>query len=356
MIIDVSTPSAIRHISAVEAGALARVTSGAVRIPPYPAIAGKLQALAAQKRSGTHRVAAVMKTDPALTATTLGTATTRKGPLAALRRRVWREALVSAGLCEALASNRRVAHDQAFLAGLLHDFGKLVVISALEDGPTPPPKLPEADWWALVERLHVAAGLHAAREWRLAAPLTEAISEHHTPSAEIGSRRLLRLVADVDRVIAQLDTGTELDGTSGEDRTIVRAALPRIMAQIAGFEAAMPPSSSNLAAPSRVDKPVHEDAGWPVDFVVSAPRSEYRATAVWLDRLAFHGPVALRPDWIAQLVVVDRDDRLDMFAAVETCEPAGGEFRLTARPFALAGLDAAAWMRIVNRARGPRRV
>jgi HD-like signal output (HDOD) protein len=46
---------------------------------------------------------------------------------------VWRQALTSALVCEALGSAFAVDPGEAFVAGLLHDAGKLLVLGCLED-------------------------------------------------------------------------------------------------------------------------------------------------------------------------------------------------------------------------------
>src|SRR5262245_54798759 len=99
-------------------------------------------------------------------ATSLGVAATGPGPLVSVRFRIWRQALLSAMLCQELAPGRRLVPDAAYLAGLLHDFGKIVLLGALESQLLAAPELPADDWSELVERLHVAAGLRASREWK----------------------------------------------------------------------------------------------------------------------------------------------------------------------------------------------
>jgi hypothetical protein len=77
---------------------------------------------------------------------------------------------------------------------------------------------------------------------------------------------------------------------------------------------------------------------------------------IWLDKVSFHGGAPMRPDWIAQIVVDDGTDRLDMFANVKSCEQKSPQrCDIVVSPFGLAGSDAATWQRMVDRARGPRR-
>src|SRR5262249_52611992 len=99
----------------------------------------------------------------------LGAAATMPGPLVGLRHKVWKDALLCANLAQELASIRGLTPETAFLAGLLHDFGKIVLLAALDQKGSEPAMLPEAKWFELVERFHVEAGLRAAREWKLPA-------------------------------------------------------------------------------------------------------------------------------------------------------------------------------------------
>src|SRR5262249_35460160 len=132
----------------------------------------------------------------------LGFAATIPGPLVGLRHKVWKDALLGANIAQELASLRSLVPETAFLAGLLHDFGKIVLLAALDPNRAEPVLLPEAKWFELVDRFHVEAGLRAAREWRLPSPIVDVIRGHHgAPLMQDGHRRLVTVVQIADQIV-----------------------------------------------------------------------------------------------------------------------------------------------------------
>jgi HD-like signal output (HDOD) protein len=137
-------------------------------------------------------------------AATLGETAERAGPLLRLRKRVWLEAVISAVLNRRLASTRSVNEDEAFLAGLVHDFGRVLTLGALEDliaegVEVQPMKM--SDWLELIDRYHLEVGARAAEQWRLPPALSDAMRCHHRPRrAAVDHRALITLVSIVDQV------------------------------------------------------------------------------------------------------------------------------------------------------------
>jgi putative nucleotidyltransferase with HDIG domain len=204
----------------LDAEIVTRVRAGRVQVPPYPAAAMKLMALLSRADFSQQELLDVVKMDQVLAGvilrlansaayqrggqvTELSVAVARvgarevqsvamasglqahasnTGPLAPLRRRAWIEALTSARVAELLATIEGANPGISFLAGLLHDIGKNLVIACLEDIITSNPSVPartEQEWWSIVERFHVELGLVLAASWRLADDFTQVISEHH---------------------------------------------------------------------------------------------------------------------------------------------------------------------------------
>ena len=142
-----------------------------VNIPPYPVVAMRLQRLVGEEDFGMGDLQRVIGGDPVLAATvlryansaafrgvtptsTLESAITRIGAnevckiaiatsigahaivtgcLSSLRRRYWRIAMTSAMLCRALAYWRKSNPEEAFICGLLHDFGQVVATACFEE-------------------------------------------------------------------------------------------------------------------------------------------------------------------------------------------------------------------------------
>jgi HD-like signal output (HDOD) protein len=165
------------------------------------------------------------------------------GPLVALRRRAWRESLVAAQVAQWVAELRGDPLEDAFVAGLLHDLGRLPVIGALEALLA---ALPAADtrsedgWWALVEQHHVAQGARLASEWGLPGVITDVIAQHHDPAFDTP---LLTAVRVADEVVRLLDgepgVGAERLGAIAElsaaQCDALAARLPQLPAYLDAF-------------------------------------------------------------------------------------------------------------------------
>lgn len=206
----------------LEAAVVQQVKQGKVVIPPYPDAAMKVTQLLALPDWSVQALVDVLKLDAVLagallklansaayaregTVTELSIAVMRlgaqelkslavasgvgqlaavRGPLASLRRRAWQEAIISARICEELAHVAHDAREESFLAGLLHDIGRLLAIGCFEAVLAAQPNLPartEEAWWELVEKFHLELGLVLAHEWKLPELFERVIAEHHDP-------------------------------------------------------------------------------------------------------------------------------------------------------------------------------
>jgi HD-like signal output (HDOD) protein len=368
-----------------------------IRIPPYPAVALSLDRLSRDPRSTIADVTSVIAADASLTATvlryasaaamgksagpvtldtavrklgleeltrvviatTVGGSANAPGPLSMLRRDQWRRSLLSAMFCRELAGRRGVLPDQAFLGGLLHDFGAVVVLACLESfGRDRLPVLSEATWCRLVEDLHIEFGMVVVSRWRLPEPIAEVIAHHHTPhTAARAHRPLVQLVAIVDQIIAVLDRGSnggiaallEVPGLEQGEHHRIGALMPRVAEHMARFES--PPQRDVTSVIATVSNPIED--GWPVDFFIeSKTLIEYRACALTPSTLAFRAPSALQPAWLTELTLRCTPDTIKMLANVKTCQSLPtGAFFVTVQPFGLAGDDKAAWLRLIERTR-----
>src|SRR5512140_486721 len=146
------------------------VERGTLRLPPYPAVAVRVQEALGRKDAGLAEVAQLVGADAVLAAsilrcansvmyrrgapqtdllqgiTRIGAAEVLRlllasglssgaqavGSLVSVRRLIWIEGLASAAVCQELARLRGLRTEEAFVLGLLHDFGKIVASTALE--------------------------------------------------------------------------------------------------------------------------------------------------------------------------------------------------------------------------------
>lgn len=158
----------------------------------------------------------------------------RPGALLDMRRRLWRECIASALTCQAMASFRGVSADDAYLLGLLHDFGKVVALSVVE-GEVATSLTTDTVFWAdIAERHHCDVGWIVTEAWRLPEVIPSVTATHHMPSTGIA---LHDLVVCADKVLAaasscgwqiSADDINQIDGIGSRDEAMaVRIALAK---------------------------------------------------------------------------------------------------------------------------------
>jgi HD-like signal output (HDOD) protein len=220
------------------------VSKGNFVVPPYPAVAMRLQRVLSRDAYALGEVAEIVSADAPLAATVLAAANSAmnagSSPITSLSRavnrlgartvgsialasgvgavalaagvlsdvkfRVWRRGITCALACQKLAGARKLDPEEAFLAGLLHGFGRSVAIASLEEvlkAHLPPRPLTGTEWLSIAEQ-HRATLAHAvAQSWALPPSIAAAID----PGAISGGTALSELVLEADRLAADLDSG-----------------------------------------------------------------------------------------------------------------------------------------------------
>jgi putative nucleotidyltransferase with HDIG domain len=358
---------------AVEQAIVARVQRGDIRVPAWPRSTHKLQTVLSNPAASVADVVKVLRSDDVLAGTTLrlansafyarGSAVTSlaaavarlgmkelhrlgvasaaarvfagPGPLAGLRQRAWRHALVEAAICEKLAQLAGTRDDEAsFLGGLLHDIGRVLAIAALEQVGAPP-DLEEC--WTLVDRLHVELGMVLAAKWKLPADIETLISDHHARTAT-DAEPVLKRVQIADAISKLMETSAsvsaerlasipELDpGCCAE----LAHALPRLPELIEAFSGEAGHSAPAVAAPfAPAAAPSARTlliCGGPVPIPVELMHTTHTSMRV---RAASAGKV----NWLVQVKAED----LSFWANVTASAPVlGGGHEWTLKPFAMA--------------------
>lgn len=141
----------------------------------------------------------------------------RRAKNMALRRALWEHSLTTAlaarEICEALGLR---LGEQAFLCGLLHDIGRLVLLCHDPEGYAPLNL--DADEQELLTRErqaygydHAVIGEHVAHHWKLPREVAQVIRHHHTPE-EAGEYALMAYVVDAaDALSNSLGSGEAID-------------------------------------------------------------------------------------------------------------------------------------------------
>lgn len=192
-------------------------------VPPFPAVAHRLLALAGKANVNVHELGAVVKMDPSFSAellrfansalfgsrrevTSLGHAIMLVGMdriktmatmvamnrmvrssvrIAALKK-VWVHSLVTAVIAEEAARITRCNRDEAYTTGLLHNLGTLGMMSAYPDEYSRLLEVSDDFGFDLLQTErdlfeidHCAAGAYLAQDWDFPDELAAAIATHH---------------------------------------------------------------------------------------------------------------------------------------------------------------------------------
>jgi HDOD domain len=284
----------------------------------------------------------------------LGTAIIAPGPLAELRRDMWRRCLLSAHLARMLAENRGVVAETAYSAGLVHDLGAAIVITALEEvaKTTPLPALSEATWRDLVRTHQVKFGLVIATRWNLPATLTDVIAHAHD---EVSENPLVKLIELSDRIVAKLDhmptvglaALMDFAELSEIERCSIGSAVQEVVKNMASYTTPLKP-----IFPTVVVERCSIEPAFPVSFEICQDQHKTcRAREISADALVFEGQDALSPNWLVELSLQCSPAPLTILANVRSCEKVGNKYAIKAQPFALGGEAKQQWMSLVDDAR-----
>jgi HD-like signal output (HDOD) protein len=387
----------------IESRIVELIASDRVKVPPYPAVASRLSQLISTPDFDLRDVVKLLSSDQALAAamlryansavfpasrpvvslhaavsrigssdliklvyaSSLGLHADAPGPLSELRRVAWRQALVSALVCQQLAPRRRLETGEAFVCGLLHDFGRVVAISCLErlvaEGQHDQPCSYE-EWFEVVERFHIELGMVMAAKWNLPPVIVEAISAHHQPAPGT----IVELVALSDRIVDYLEQVTHVAPAAldripqlgdRDERAFIAELLPRLPSIVAAFTdlpVFFPPATPTprpTPVPSLVERrastlraPLHPLAARVVCQRVGAPL-ELEELAIAKNGLAARATEALPVNRLVNLAleVEGAPEPLSIWAKVSACQPDGDRHRLELQPFALRGELQAQW-------------
>ena len=222
------------------------VARNAISIPPYPANAMRLRSLVSSGTFGINELARIVKEDQVLAAAILRAANSAmfrrgdpittidkavgqlgadevcrvalaaslgkiaggNGTLAELRRVAWRQALASAICAGHIAYRRGLSAETAFICALLHDFGRVIGIAALEEivrTQKMGESLTAAEWSVLIDEMHVDLGLLMGTRWKLSDVILDVIAFHHQPEKAQHSPEFVQVTAACDDIVALME-------------------------------------------------------------------------------------------------------------------------------------------------------
>jgi len=371
-----------------------------VNIPPYPVVAMRLQRLVGEENYGMGDLQRVIGGDPVLAATilryansaafrgvtptsTLESAVTRIGAnevckiaiatsigahaivtgcLSSLRRRYWRVSMTSAMLCRALAYWRKSNPEEAFICGLLHDFGQVVATACFEEviARTRDARvLPESAWAACVERFHVELGLVTAARWNLPPMVIGVISSHHNPESDRDHRSMIDIINACDAIAYLLDAETSPTTESltalrvllpGEPEYIM-SVLPKIATAVASLDETTPGKDtgifrvgSRVLTPHSVLSEPTKQATYKLQVLRSTGNADYETLYFAKDGVGFTGASKLRENSMVRLRVDSPKNPIEVLGVIAHCATEGNTHRMEAKLFAAEQNILKAWL------------
>ncbi len=140
---------------------------------------------------------------------------------------LWKHSLLAASATQEVAAELPPWETAGFLAGLVHDLGKLVVLAFSaelpawqDDGAEPGPDVVEA----MMKATHAELGAMVLASWAFPESFCEAVLMHHDASEAKGDAASLAIAVEVgNRIAAQIERGWPEDA-SGLDATLVERA------------------------------------------------------------------------------------------------------------------------------------
>jgi len=261
------------------------VSRGDFTVPPYPAVAVRLQRLLARDGYRASEVAEVIATDAALAATVLAAANsgllgaggpvtslsravnrlgartvgsiaiatgvssvaTARGSLLDVKFRAWRRTMTCALVCQKLAGGRGLMPDDAFLAGLLHGFGRSIAVASIEKllntSQAPEPLSVEA-WLSIAEQHRAALARAVAQSWQLPPTIADAIDSKQRGASTLGD-----LVLDADAMAGELEAGGSPEAPTPMEARSLEELIAALPAALQAF------SSPSSAPPKRPEPP-----------------------------------------------------------------------------------------------------
>jgi putative nucleotidyltransferase with HDIG domain len=371
-----------------------------VNIPPYPVVAMRLQRLVSEEDFGMGDLQRVIGGDPVLAATilryansaafrgvthtsTLESAITRIGAnevckiaiatsigahaivtgcLSSLRRHYWRIAMTSAMLCRALAYWRKTNAEEAFICGLLHDFGQVVATACFEEiiARTRDARvLPEATWASCVERFHVELGLVTAARWNLPPMLIGVISSHHNPESDRDHRTVIDVVNACDAIAALMDDDPSPTNESlaalrvllpGEPEYIM-TVLPKIALAVAALDETTPGKDtgifrvgSRMLTPHSMLSEPTKQASYKLQVLRSTGNADYETLYFAKDGVCFSGASKLRENSMVRLRVDAPKGPIEVLGVIVHCATEGSANRMEAKLFAAEQTTLKTWL------------
>jgi len=279
---------------------------------------------------------------------------TKAGPLARLRRRVWHDSVSAAVCASVIAPTLGLDREELFVAGLLHDIGRMVALHAIEQLlwrlPSEPART-AADWWRLTERYHVELGLLLAKRWQLPELFVDCISQHHQVSPAGRYARQTIAIAAVDQLVDVLNGGVPLTTAvlaavlavpESTDHARLAADLAKAPSLIASFEDPTVPERTSKVEPNPLPY-LGVAPSVPITFHLpngsTAECLSARATEV-----TFTSRTPIPEGYLQPVDASLHGQRISLWLRISASTPSEGGCDVVGHPFALTGQALTSWL------------
>lgn len=143
----------------------------------------------------------------------------------------WRHSIATAACARVLARRMRFNQDYAFTAGLLHDIGRLVLVTTYPERYSEALAYRTANDCEMIEAEravlgvdHVAAGAALAEHWNFSDTMRLAIAWHHEPE-QAGAGFLAAIIHVANAIVHALDIAREEDDLVPQVSAVAWTAL-----------------------------------------------------------------------------------------------------------------------------------
>jgi HD-like signal output (HDOD) protein len=372
----------------LEVELLTLVASGGVKLPPYPAVTQRLRELIANDDFALKDIGRVVSADQVLSAAVLRAARSpafrtrvevvslddaisrigvdvvlelamavglsayaRGGLLDVLRRESWRRAVFAAEIARALAPVFRVDSGEAYTAGLLHDFGEILVYACLDEiaGRDASMKLGKARCREIAEAHHVDLGILLAERWNLPESVLIAIEQH--PLESEAPPAMVALLRTVDRVVERLERGMAAVLAIGDfpfpatARVLLEELLPQLPAIVRDFE---PKTGARDLSREVLEREATalRDKKRPAKFTATIQGKRYRGTGIAGDGFEITGPALLAEQTVCEVEIAAPGGSFELWAVIALVERGRPMHRLELSPCALDARTDEEWRRL----------
>ncbi|HTQ06664.1 MAG TPA: HDOD domain-containing protein [Polyangiaceae bacterium] len=363
------------------------VAKGDFQVPPYPAVALRLQRILARQNYGLGEVADTIAADPALAARILGVVNsalyraaeditslpravnrlgarvvsalavaagigsnaTQAGSLFDVKYRAWRRSVTCALACQKLARLRNVDENAAFLAGLIHGFGRSVAVAALErllatQRPAAPLEL--LQWLQVAEAQRERLALAVAERWQLPEEIMEALRPGvKTPMAA--------LVAEGERIAEALESSWRPEGSSAAETRAIDELIQGLPAALDALAAVPPPAparASVIATPEKALTGERRRCSVPLADCRKKGAAKLTGVSLAPTGVEASSSAPLQEGSIVRLAAGDDAARIESWFNVVLCAPNGSAWRVEAELFSPPREIREAWQALFERA------